>query len=658
MAEKKTEKLNLKRFKFNIKNKKLKYVFLSLAAFVTLFLLIFGGYSIIYAKKIYARQYIGDMNLSYKTKDQAKKSIKEKADTFNNSQFEIESKNQAGVLNQSSISPKEIGLNYDIDATVEKVWLQGRNKKAISSFWQQLRSLFVKNQVDAQYVLNEEALNSTIKSFADKVDTPEKDFAIEYQNNQFNLSTEKKDGERIDQKELLAKILTGIKWIKKNDIKISSKKFKPQISEEKAKKRLDQANRILLAGDLILEYSNNQYGADNDMIGGFVQYQGNGDDLELKFNDERIQLFVDSIKKVINTEPANAKLSVVNGNTVIASMAGEGKTLNEAQTKNDIKNTILKRIDQKNPVSDKIALQVILKQPEINNDISKLGIVELVGTATTDFRKSPSNRIHNITIGANALNGMLIKPGETFSTLAQLGKIDASTGYLQELVIKEDKTVPEFGGGLCQVSSTLFRAAINSGLKIVERQNHKYRVSYYEPPVGMDATIYDPAPDLKFINNYGSHILIQSRVSGTKITFDFYGTKDSRELSISTPELYDVTDPGPPVMAETDTLAAGERKQIEKAHQGGTARFKYKVTRAGEVLDDKTFVSKYVSWPEKWLVGKGTVVPPAPTPEPAPLPPEPTPIPTPTCSDGVQNGDETGVDCGGSCPACPITPPV
>jgi vancomycin resistance protein YoaR len=219
-----------------------------------------------------------------------------------------------------------------------------------------------------------------------------------------------------------------------------------------------------------------------------------------------------------------------------------------------------------------------------------------------------------------------------------LGKIDASSGYLEELVIKDNRTTPEFGGGLCQVSSTLFRAALNAGLNIVERQNHKYRVSYYEPPVGMDATIYDPAPDFKFQNNFGSFIYIQSKIAGTKITFEIYGTKDSRVVEISAPVLGDIVDPGAPVYVETDTLAPGEKKQIEKAHQGATARFDYKVSKDGQVIQQTTFVSKYVPWPERWLVGKGT-----------------PPTPTSSCTDGQQNGDEMGVDCGGSCPtACPV----
>ena len=148
----------------------------------------------------------------------------------------------------------------------------------------------------------------------------------------------------------------------------------------------------------------------------------------------------------------------------------------------------------------------------------------------------------------------------------------------------------------------------------------------------MDAAIYDPAPDFKFVNNYASYLLIQGHINGTKITFDIYGTKDSRAVTISTSNAYDYVDP--PAMEEipSPTLAAGERQQVQKPHQGATASFNYHVVKDGQVLQDKTFVSKYVALTERWLVGAAPAPAPAPdaTTQPAPTP-DPNPAPaTPT----------------------------
>lgn len=621
-----------------------RIILILFSSLVALFLLSFGAYSIYYSNKIYAHQKIGSINYSHKSKSEAKALLEDRTSVF------IETKILLNFKGQDQekvylISPNEIGLKYDADATVDKMWNVGRSGGAIRAFGAQLKSLFFSTNHQAEYSLDEDSLNAKIKAISDETDHPEKDYNIEYQSGEYVLLTERKEGDRIDQDEIKADLKRIINQLSDSEINFATKMYKPHVEEGKARKRLEEANKILAAGDLALTSEGQEFKVDADSIGGMLKAKISKDDLELYLEEERLKVLVESIAKGINAEPQNSKLTVVGGQAKVFEPARIGKTLDQIQTRVDIKNAIFSRIDptiKSDP--KKINLKVEIKKPEITDDaIEKLGIKELVGTGSTTFKGSPSNRIHNITVGAGAINGVLIKPGETFSTLKRLGTIDASSGYLEELVIKENRTVPEFGGGLCQVSSTLFRAAMNAGVEIIERQNHKYRVSYYEPPVGMDATIYDPAPDFKFKNNYSTYLLVQSRVEGTKITFDIYGTKDDRQVEISTPEVYDIVNPEPPINIETDTLPPGERKLIEKSHPGASAKFNYKVTRGSDVLQQKTFVSKYVAWQERWLVGKSAqpvpaapepVAPATPTPpQPTPLPPTPppsTPSPTPS----------------------------
>jgi vancomycin resistance protein YoaR len=132
----------------------------------------------------------------------------------------------------------------------------------------------------------------------------------------------------------------------------------------------------------------------------------------------------------------------------------------------------------------------------------------------------------------------LIKPEEEFSFNKIIGKVSPKKGYLPELVIKNNRTVAEYGGGLCQISTTCFRAALYSGLPITERRPHAYAVKYYNPQ-GTDATIYPPHPDLRFINDTPNYILIQTKIEGNILTFDFYGTDDGREVKIIGPYSYD-----------------------------------------------------------------------------------------------------------------------
>jgi vancomycin resistance protein YoaR len=173
--------------------------------------------------------------------------------------------------------------------------------------------------------------------------------------------------------------------------------------------------------------------------------------------------------------------------------------------------------------------------------------------------------------------------------------------------------VPDFGGGLCQVSTTLFRAVMNAGLKVTARQNHSYRVSYYEPPVGEDATIFLPGPDFRFLNDTPASILIIGQIQGNSISFDLWGTKDGRSVTITDPIVTNVKDPGDPIYADTDTLPKGTQKQIEKAHQGATAVVTYTVSRDSKVINQQTIRSVYKPWPARFLVGTHEDIPPPPT---------------------------------------------
>jgi vancomycin resistance protein YoaR len=182
-----------------------------------------------------------------------------------------------------------------------------------------------------------------------------------------------------------------------------------------------------------------------------------------------------------------------------------------------------------------IKLPAALTEANIKStDIDKLGIKELIGEGRSNFKGSPKNRIYNINRALQQYQSLIIPAGKEFSFVEYLGEVDGENGYLEELVIRNNKTEPEFGGGVCQVSSTVFRAAIYSGMKITERRNHSYPVQYYKP-YGMDATIYIPKPDFKFMNNTGHAIMMQSEVVGTELIFRFFGTDDGRETKVDGP---------------------------------------------------------------------------------------------------------------------------
>ena len=252
----------------------------------------------------------------------------------------------------------------------------------------------------------------------------------------------------------------------------------------------------------------------------------------LEFSEELIGGFLDDLGRQINRDPENARLGIENGKVSAFSLSKMGLRLNKEQSLEIILDHLKSR-----SVEDSIKLSYEEISPEISTDsIDNLGITSLIGEGRSNFKGSPKNRIFNINVATSRYNGVLIRPGEEFSFVKILGPVDGEHGYLPELVIKKDKTEPEFGGGICQVSTTAFRAAIYSGLEITARRNHAYPVQYYNPQ-GMDATVYVPRPDLRFINNTPGHILIQTKIEGTELVFQFYGTDDGRKTAVIGPAI-------------------------------------------------------------------------------------------------------------------------
>lgn len=253
-----------------------------------------------------------------------------------------------------------------------------------------------------------------------------------------------------------------------------------------------------------------------------------------------------------------------------------------------------------------IALPVNTVKPKITtSDVNSLGIKELLGRGISNFAGSIENRIYNVGLTAFKLNGVLIAPGQIFSFNQTVGDITAATGFKQAYVIKEGRTVLDDGGGVCQDSTTLFRAVLNAGLPVVKRTAHAYRVGYYEQgfPPGLDATVFYPSVDFQFKNDTPAHILIQAYTSGTTLYIDLYGTTDGRVVNLTQPVVTNQTPPPPELRQDDPTLPKGTVKQVDWAAWGATVSFKRTVVRNGETLIDETWRSNFKPWQAVFLVG-------------------------------------------------------
>ncbi len=278
------------------------------------------------------------------------------------------------------------------------------------------------------------------------------------------------------------------------------------------------------------------------------------------FDINKIYSFVTGISSEVDATASEPSLTIEGNKATQFTPPQDGVYVDRLASTKNILNAL--------QASQKTAELVVSTTPPQTSleSLNALGIKERIAQGVSSFKGSPANRRFNIAVGIEKEKGVIIPPGETFSFNENLGPVDGEHGFKPELVIKSNQTIPEFGGGLCQVSSTTFRAAMQAGLPITERRNHSYAVQYYAPQ-GTDATIYPGSVDLKFVNDTPGAILVWPyEKDKDTLIFDFYGTKDDRSVTLEKPVVYDRKTDG--------SMKATWTRQVSKDGQTRTDIFK------------------------------------------------------------------------------------
>ncbi len=319
-----------------------------------------------------------------------------------------------------------------------------------------------------------------------------------------------------------------------------------------------------------------------------------------KFVDEKLATSLDH-------QPEDVKIYKENDQIKVEGKGVDGSVVDRDSLHISIAK--LMNMASENPVE--IPMRTVASKLDIAPELQALGITELVVDGYTTYNGSPENRQHNIATGVAKYNGIMIAQGEEFSFDENIGPVDGEHGFLKELVIKPEGTIPEFGGGLCQVSTTLYRAALYAGLPILKRSPHSYAVQYYAQVGGhgLDATVYPPNVDMKFKNDTPGPLIIQAYTEGTSAHFKLYGTKDTRTVNLDGPYISNKQSaPSAPLEVPDAKLKPGQRKQVEKAHGGFDALWYRTIVKDG-VETKEAIKSHYKAVPNKFLVG-GPVAPP------------------------------------------------
>jgi hypothetical protein len=236
----------------------------------------------------------------------------------------------------------------------------------------------------------------------------------------------------------------------------------------------------------------------------------------------------------------------------------------------------------------------------------------VLGTATTSYFGSYSERVNNIARGAGRMNGLVVQPGGTFSFNASIGDTGSESGFVDGYAIVGGRLEKVVGGGICQLSTTLYRAVFNAGLQIVSRRNHSYVINFYENVAGWDATVFAPYTDFKWRNDSAGPVWIFTSTNPDKatVTYSLFGYPDGRKTTMVGPQVTNVVQPGKANWQFDPTLAKGQVRQLVHGRPGMDVSMQRVVTAAdGKVLFRDNLPSKYKPWEDFYLYGPGVTPP-------------------------------------------------
>lgn len=594
-----------------------KWLVLGLAIFLLCVLIItfFSfGLDYLYASRFYPGTAVGQVRLGGLTMEQSQKIFRAKSDEFNHTGQIFFYQDKKIILSATQVSLADPDLSQEIigfnfEDTLEQAYLRGRQGSFLQRLVAKISLLFSHPKswsLRWQEVMITKILQENFSSFEKPGHNP---LLVWSADGSVTLEQEKV-GLQFDYELALSQFHQNLMTLEFPAIELKLKLKEPDFHINEAWPELSAATDLIERAPIkIIATTTNEFNrpanwslslmADDLKKILILNWSNIKAQVILDFDQQALEKFLEPWRSQIEQPIKEAKFSLTGDKVTEFQAAQSGVAIDFPATLDSFRQSFI--YDKKNT-----AVLITKKTiPQISTEnVNDLGIKELIGVGESNYRGSPVNRRHNIKVGAESLNGLIIKPGEEFSLNQALGDITAAKGYLPELVIKGDKTVPEYGGGLCQIATTAFRLVINTGLPITERKPHAYRVSYYEP-AGTDATIYAPHPDLKFINDTFYHLLLQTKndPENNTVRFEFWSTTDGRQVATTTPKIFNIVRPAGTKYIETTDLAPEKIKCTEIAHNGADTEFTRTITYADGQIKEEIWSSHYRPWQAVCLVG-------------------------------------------------------
>lgn len=588
-----------------LKNKSTRVFLISFAAtfaVVAMLLILFVEIiNVNYKDKILPNVWVGGINIGNKTVVEANQLLNQYLVSGSDSVKLVSSLDPSASF---EIPYSQINFSFDNASTSQSAFEQGKGSGRVNTVANFFKNLLDKTEVTPQIVYSDNELQRSISVIASQATiTPVYPTAKIIQAEAVIQNGQK--GTMMDNNAVAQQVLEKLTNNDTTPIVIQIQNINPVLTDQEVVFYQEYVAKFI-GKSLLVSYEFTDLVLSDSDIATWIKP-------DHSFDQTLIAQAVAHIASLIDRDPQNSIFVFENNKVKEFTPSKSGVRVIKDELVNKIQDSA-KQLPNSTDKQLALSIPVTTTDPQITNDqVNNLGINELIGRGTSTYRGSIASRVYNVSLAATRINGTLVAPGESFSFNQALGDVSQLTGYKQAYVIKEGKTVLGDGGGVCQVSTTLFRAILDAGLPITERQGHSYRVGYYEQDSspGLDATVYGPHPDLRFTNNTSASILIQAQADSKNLSlvFELYGTSDGRVATITKPVMTNVAAPPDDLYVDDPTLPTGQIKQIEHKAWGGTAIFNYEVKdKDGNVTYTKKFITNFQPWQAVYLRGTGPTI--------------------------------------------------
>lgn len=592
-------------------------------------LLVLAGIGLFAAAGWYEQQYAGRMfpgvrvygvDLGGKSSDEARVLLENRVAGFANQPLDLVWSDQ-----HWNPQPGLLGMQVNLDRTLDNAYAVGRTG-GLLDLWRERWDVANEGRVvPLSVTLDESKLQDYLQSqVAPKIDQDLQEGDVWLQG-EIVKSSPSQEGRALQVYPALQTIRNSLaRMAGNNRIELPVTISKPIVPQTELDATAQQL-QIMLAAPLVAQHGGQQFSVEPRKISQkLLLLKRNADPaaakhFEVAFQEENLKAAVADWADQVDTAPQNARFAWNNGQVQVIKESQDGVKVNQEKALAAVKAALL------TPDKRTVELPTDSAPPKVSSkDIGALGIKELLGTGNTSFKGSSAERATNIKVAAGYLDGVVVPPGDTFSFLDAVAPITLDRGYVEGYVIAAERTQRGVGGGVCQVSTTVFRAAFWSAVDITERHQHAYRVSWYESkgePVGFDAAVFDPGVDFKFVNNTPGFLLVQSVLTGDELNVNFYGTKIADEVKLVGPQIENPLDPPQDIYQLDPTLPAGTKKQVETAHKGLDTTITRQIYKGGQLIKEDPFFSRYEAWPNWFMVAPGVSTPYPPRPADPPSTP-------------------------------------